>query len=91
MNIAGWAGKIATWKAKLEYHHGSHHQPQNIHFHVNKDLGGYPVEHSSSGSGWYDRISDGLSKTSSIQEKIELLNMYKRLGFNVEELSSRYR
>ncbi|KRT84705.1 hypothetical protein AMK59_22 [Oryctes borbonicus] len=87
MNVAGWAAKIGSWKSQWE-HHGAHHPPQNVHFHIHKDNDHYNVGHTGPTGGWNDRIADGLSKTTSLAEKIELLNLYKRLGLNVDQLVS---
>ncbi|KAI4467659.1 presenilin [Holotrichia oblita] len=84
MNVAGWAAKIGSWKSQLEHQH-SHHAPQNVHFHLHKDDDHYTVGHTGPSGGWHDRISDGLSKTTTLAEKIELFNLYKRLGFNVDK------
>lgn len=84
MNVAGWAAKIGSWKAQLDNQH-SHHAPQNVHFHLHKDDDHYTVGHTGPSGGWNDRIADGLSKTTSLAEKIELFNLYKRLGFNVDK------
>lgn len=91
MNLVGWSAKVASWKSQLE-HHGPTHHPQNVHFHLHKDKDQYTVEHSGPDGGWNERVSEGLSKTTSLAEKVELLNLYKRLGFNVDQsVLSQYR
>ncbi|GJQ76240.1 hypothetical protein Trydic_g1977 [Trypoxylus dichotomus] len=91
MNVAGWAAKIGSWKSQWEQH-GVYHPPQNVHFHIHKDNDQYSVGHTGPTGGWSDRVADRLSKTTSFAEKIELLNLYKRLGFDIDQpVSSQFR
>ena len=71
-----------------------------VHLHVHKDPDGHynllssSASHQTSGygstgpapTGWADRINQGISETRTPTERLELLNMYKRLGFNVDSL-----
>ena len=85
LNVGGLVSKLTWFKSQNQEVY--HHPPQNIHFHVdNEKQHHYVGSHSGPGyeeHGWEDRINERLSKTTSLSEKLELLNLYNRLGFNV--------
>nr|XP_022909853.1 uncharacterized protein LOC111420983 [Onthophagus taurus]XP_022909854.1 uncharacterized protein LOC111420983 [Onthophagus taurus]XP_022909855.1 uncharacterized protein LOC111420983 [Onthophagus taurus] len=84
LNVGGLFAKLGAL-FKQNNHQQEYKQPQNVHFHIhNKEDGQYHVDHST--TGWADRVSEGLSKTNNFAEKMELINLYKRLGFNVDNL-----
>lgn len=86
LNVGGLVSKLTFFKSQNQETY--HQPPQNIHFHVNNEKQHYVGSHSGpgyDGHGWEDRINEGLSKTTSLSEKLELLNLYKRLGFNVHD------
>lgn len=84
-NITGAFSKLA-FLFKHDESTKHHAPPQTVHFHVhNKKDGTYGVQHQHSGpgeyiGGWSDRDSLSMGANPSDLDRLELQNLYRRLG-----------
>ncbi|XP_017782075.1 PREDICTED: uncharacterized protein LOC108566606, partial [Nicrophorus vespilloides] len=98
INAGGFFGKLASLKSGHDHGQKEYYIPQApapaVHLHVHKDgiSHGHGYSHGhyeEAPTAWSDRVSQGLSESKTLGEKAELIDLYKRLGFNVNSAINR--